>query len=147
MAARALPVGLLLITLLMDARGSHQTAFYVLVLALTAAAVGALNAFGELVELPSRARGVALARLDTGLVALGAVLVLVAAGNRGQTSAESVPTLAVSATTGALLLLTPAALVRAAAPLLRRAQARSVAERRRTSPPSREAPPQRRRAA
>ena len=147
MAARTLPVGLLLLTLLMDARGSHQAAFYVLVLAVAAAAVGALSAFGELVDLPGRARGAALARLDTGLVALGAVLVLVAAANRGQTSAENVPTLAVSATTGALLLLTPAALVRAAAPLLRRAQARSVAERRRTSPPSREAPPQRRRAA
>src|SRR5215218_271491 len=49
MATRALPVGLLLFTLVMDGQGLHQTAFYVLVLAVAAAVAGALSAFGDLV--------------------------------------------------------------------------------------------------
>ena len=51
MATRALPVGLLLLTLVMDGQGRHQTALYVLVLALAAAraratAGGAVPALG-----------------------------------------------------------------------------------------------------
>ena len=123
MATRALPVGLLLLTLVLDAQGLHRTSFYVLVFALAAAAVGALSAFGDLVEAAA-----AFVRLETVLSALGAVLVLVAAAARGQTTtAETVPALAVSATVGALLLLCPllvAAAIRTAAPSLRRALVR-----------------------
>jgi hypothetical protein len=126
MASRALPVGLLLLTLVVDAEGLHKAGFYVLVFALTAAAVSALSLFGDLVELPGRGPGVALARLEVACGGLGAVLVLVAAAARGQTAATNgVPALAVSATVGGLLLLGPVmlgALVRTGAPLLRRAQ-------------------------
>ena len=62
MASRALPVGLLLVTLVMDGQGRHQTALYVLLLALAAAVGGALSVFGELVELPGRAPGVGARR-------------------------------------------------------------------------------------
>jgi hypothetical protein len=128
MATRALPVGLLLLTLLMDGEGLHQTALYVLVLALAAAAAGALSAFGDLVELPGRSPGVAAARLETFCLALGAVFVLVAAAARARAAATGdVPALGVSGAVGALLLLVPvllASAIRTGAPLLRRAQAR-----------------------
>jgi hypothetical protein len=128
MATRALPVGLLLLTIVLDGQGLHRASFYVLVFALAAAAVGALSAFGDLVELPGRAPGEALARIEAVCGGLGAVLVLIAAAARGQTAtAATVPTLAVSATVGALMLLCPlllAAAIRTAVPSLRRALAR-----------------------
>jgi hypothetical protein len=128
MTTRALPVGLLLLTLAVDAQGLHQAGFYVLVFALAAAAVSALSSFGDLVDLPGRAAGVALARTESACSGLGVVFVLIAAAARGQTSAvDTVPALAVSATVGALMLLGPVMLgaaLRTAAPLLRRAQAR-----------------------
>jgi hypothetical protein len=126
MASRALPVGLLLITLVMDGQGRHQTALYVLLLALAAAAAGALSVFGELVELPGRAPGAAALRLETLCLVLASALVLVAAAARAQ-AATGVPALGVSGTVGALMLLCPvlvAAALRTAVPLLRRAQAR-----------------------
>ena len=128
MATRALPVGLLLLTLLMDAEGLHQTALYVLVLTLAAAVAGALSAFGDLVELPGRSPGVAVARLETCSLFLGAVFVLVATAARARAAVTtSVPALGVSGTVGALMVLGPVLLVsavRTGAPLLRRAQAR-----------------------
>ena len=128
MASRLLPLSLLLLTLLADAQGLHRHGFYVLVAALAAAAVGALSAFGDLVELSGRAPGESLARLEASLAGLGVVLVLVAAAARGQSAAaDTVPPLATSATVAALLVLGPlglAAVVRTGAPLLRRAQAR-----------------------
>ena len=125
MATRALPVGLLLVTLVMDGHGRHQTAFYVLVLALAATVAGALSSFGDLVDLPGSAGGVALARLETFCLGLGSAFVLVAAAARGQADAAAgVPTLGVSGAVGALFLLTPTALLRAGGPLLRRALAR-----------------------
>jgi hypothetical protein len=126
MASRALPVGLLLLTLVMDGQGRHQTALYVLLLALAAAVAGALSAFGELVDLPGRAPGVGALRLETLGLGLGAALVLVAAAARAQAE-DGVPALGVSGAVGALMLLCPvlaASAVRTAAPLLRRAQAR-----------------------
>jgi hypothetical protein len=128
MATRALPVGLLLLTLLMDAEGLHQTALYVLVLALAAAVAVALSAFGDLVELPGRSPGVAVARLETLSLFLGAVFVLVATAARARAAVTTgVPALGVSGTVGALMVLGPvllASAVRTGAPLLRRAQAR-----------------------
>ena len=128
MATRVLPVGLLLLTFVLDGQGLSRAGFYVLVFALAAAAVGALTAFGDLVELPGGAPGEALARLEAACRGLGAVFVLVAAAARGQTAAAAaVPTLSVSATVAALLFLVPltvAAVVRTGVPLLRRAQAR-----------------------
>jgi len=128
MASRALPLSLLLLTLVADAQGLHRFGFYVLIAALAAAAVAALSAFGDLVELPGRAPGESIARLEAFLYGLGVVLVLVAAAARGQSAAaDTVPPLAASATAGALLVLGPlglAAVVRTGAPRLRRAQAR-----------------------
>ena len=149
MASRALPVGLLLLTLVMDGQGRHQTALYVLLIALGAAVAGALSVFGELVELPGRASRVGALRLETICLALGAALVLVAAAARAQ-AAEGVPALGVSGAVGALMLLSPvllASVFRTAAPLLHRALARSAAEPRRTSQPSRREPRPLRRAA
>lgn len=127
-ASRALPLSLLLLTLAADAQGLHRAGFYILVAALAAASVTALSAFGDLVELPGRAPGEAVARLEALLAGLGVVLVLVAAAARGQSAAaDTVPALAASAATGALLVLgslAVTALVRTGAPLLRRAQAR-----------------------
>jgi len=120
MATRTLPVGLLLLTLVLDAQGLHRTSFYVLVFALAAAAVGALSAFGDLVETSE-----GFARLEAVLSGLAVVFVLVAAAARGQTAAaETVPQVAVSGTVGALLLLATALLVRTAVPSLRRGLAR-----------------------
>ena len=112
----------------MDGRGARETALYALVLAFAASFAGALSAFGELVELPGRAPGVALARLETSCFALGAFFSLVALAARARAGVEAgVPTLGVSAAVGALLVLGPvllAAAVRAGAMLLRRAPAR-----------------------
>lgn len=128
MAFRALPLSLLVLTLVADAQGLHRLGFYVLIAALAAAAVAALSAFGDLVELPGRAPGESFARLEAFLYGLGVVFVLVAAAARGQSAAaDTVPPLAASATVGALLVLGPlglAAGVRTGAPLLRRVQAR-----------------------
>jgi hypothetical protein len=120
MAMRALPVGLLLLTLVVDAQGLHRAGFYLLVFALAAAAVAALSAFGDLVEA-----GESYARLEAVVGGLSVLLVLVAAAARGQTAgAETVPPVATSGTIGALLLLGLAALVRTGAPRLHRAPAR-----------------------
>lgn len=119
MVTRAPAIGLLLLTLVVDAQGFHRAGFYLLVFALAAAAVAALSAFGDLVEAAST-----VVRLDALLCGIGVVFVLIAAAARGQTAgADAVPGLAVSATLGALILLGPAVLLRTA-PLLRRAQAR-----------------------
>jgi hypothetical protein len=126
MAPRALPVGLLLLTLVMDGEGLPEAALIVLVLGLAAAATGALSAFGELVELPGSDPAVPRLRLETFCLALGAVLILVAAAARAR-AASGVPALGVSGAVGALLLLGPiflASAVRAGGPLLRRALAR-----------------------
>ncbi|MEX2210919.1 MAG: hypothetical protein WD689_04065 [Gaiellaceae bacterium] len=120
MATRFLPLGLLLLTLVVDAQGQHRTGFYLLVFALAAAAVGALSAFGDLVET-----GEAFARLEAVLGGFAVVLVLVAAAARGQTAAaETVPQVAVSGTIGALLLLSLAAVVRTAVSRQHRVPAR-----------------------
>jgi hypothetical protein len=149
MACRALPVGLLLLTLVMDGHGRHQTALYVVLLAFAAAVAGALSAFGELVDLPRGAPEVAALRLETICLALGAAFVLVASAARAQAEA-GVPALGVSGAVGALMLLCPvliASAFRTATPPLRRALARSAAELRRTSRPSRREPRPLRRAA
>ena len=73
---RALPVVLLAGAMLAHGR----TAFYLLLAAVPAAAVAALSLFGELVDLPGRAR----LRLDVALAALGLLCVVVAAASRGQ---------------------------------------------------------------
>ena len=93
---RAFSVALVLSAALADARGAHELAFYLLVGAVPAAAIAALSTFGDLVEMPGRARGQAAARLDALLSALALLSVLVGAAARGQAS-DGVPPLAASA--------------------------------------------------
>lgn len=97
MTARALPVALVVASLLVDGR----PASYLLLVAVPAAAIAALHAFGELVELPGRAPGVGAARFRAVLAGLGLVLVLVAAGAQGHANA---PALAASAAVAFLLV-------------------------------------------
>jgi hypothetical protein len=104
--ARLLPGGLVLSVAAADAAGAHGLAFYLLLGAIAATAVSALNAYGALVELPGSARRVAVARLDTVLVVLGLALALVAAAARAPALAEGVvPPLGLSALAGALCVL------------------------------------------
>ena len=51
MARRWLPLSLALLAAALDASGSHGLAFHALLVAVPAAAVGALGAFGELLDL------------------------------------------------------------------------------------------------
>jgi hypothetical protein len=50
MARRAIPVGLVIAAAAADGAGSHQVAFYALLLAVPAAAVVALEAFGAVLD-------------------------------------------------------------------------------------------------
>jgi uncharacterized membrane protein YoaK (UPF0700 family) len=50
MARRAIPVGLVVAAAAADGAGAHELAFYALLLAVPAAAVVALDAFGELLD-------------------------------------------------------------------------------------------------
>lgn len=50
MARRAIPVGLVIAAAAADGAGSHQLAFYALLLAVPAAAVVALEAFGQVLD-------------------------------------------------------------------------------------------------
>ena len=110
MVGRVLPVVLVLAAALADGRGAHGLAFYLLVGAVPATAISALSAFGDLVELPGRARGEAVARLDALLSALALVSVLVGAAARGQAT-DGVPALGMSALVACLALFVAQALV------------------------------------
>ena len=115
MLGRLLPVALVLAAAVADGRGAHEAAFYLLVAAVPAAAISALSAFGELVELPGRARGQAAARANALLSVLALVSVLVGAAARGQAT-EGVPPVATSALVACLALFVAQALVALLAP-------------------------------
>lgn len=105
MASRALTVGLVLAAVAADAHALHRLGFYLLVAAVPGAAIAALAAFGELVELPGHAPGQALARLQALLGGLALALVVVAAAARGHaTDGGTVPALAASASLGCLVV-------------------------------------------
>jgi hypothetical protein len=93
---RLLPVALVVAATWADSRELHELGFYLLVAAVPAAAVSALSLFGELVDLPARARGEGRTRLETALASLGLLLLLVAAALRGNGVEADVPPLAVS---------------------------------------------------
>jgi hypothetical protein len=99
---RALPVALVLAAAAADGGGQHLLAFYLLVVAVPAAAAAALTVLGELVQLPAGA-GVAAARVQALLGALGLTAVVVAAAARANAvDSTSVPTLGVSAVVACL---------------------------------------------
>jgi hypothetical protein len=98
MGRRLLPVMLVLLAALADARGRHGLGTSLLVLAIPAAAASALMRFGELVQLPGRVRGTAAMRADVALGVLALVAVVVAAAARGgAVEGAGVPPIAVSA--------------------------------------------------
>ena len=75
------------------------------VAAVPAAAIAALSSFGELVELPGRASGELVVRLQVLLGSLGLLGVVVAAAVRGQaTEANAVPAAGISALVASLVL-------------------------------------------
>lgn len=89
---------LVLFAALADARGLGGLGTLLLVAAVPAAAAAALTVFGELVQLPARARGVAAARVESALGAIGlATIVVAAAARAGAVDGAGVPPLAVSA--------------------------------------------------
>jgi hypothetical protein len=125
MGRRALPVGLVLAAAFADLHGAHGLAFYLLVASVPATAVSALAFFGDLVEIPGGAAGIAVARVQAALATLGLVLVVIASAARGQSAiAGDVPALGVSALVAGLTvfaaqgLVALAALTRAAEPEL-----------------------------
>ncbi len=117
MSSRLLPLALVASAALADGRERHQLAFYLLVAAVPAAAIAALSAFGELVELPGREAGELAARVEATLAVLGLLAVLLAAGVRGQSpEVSAVPTLGVSALVLCLVVFAAHSLTLLAAP-------------------------------
>jgi len=82
MALRWLPLGLALLAAGLDVSGSHGLAFHALLVAVPAAAVGALSALGELLELRADNRAETRLYLLPVLSALGLALLVVAAAIR-----------------------------------------------------------------
>ena len=114
MARRAIPVGLVVMAAAADGAGAHELAFYALLLAVPAAAVAALDTFGELLD---GARDHLHALLWT--VVLG--LIVVGAAVRAPAVTEgAVPALARSALLACLAIFCVQAIVSLAAELRRR---------------------------
>lgn len=88
-----LPAGLVLATALVDAVGAHGLAYYLLLAAVVATAIAALESFGTLVEL-SGSDGLRLARWEAACLGCALALALVAAAVR---SGSSVPPVGTSA--------------------------------------------------
>ncbi len=114
MARRAIPVGLVVAAAAADGAGAHELAFYALLLAVPAAAVVALDTFGELLD---GARDHLHALLWT--VVLG--LIVVGAAVRAPAVTEgAVPALARSALLACLVIFCVQAIVSLAAEFRRR---------------------------
>jgi hypothetical protein len=114
MARRVIPVGLVVAAAAADGAGAHELAFYALLLAVPAAAVVALDTFGELLD---GARDHLHALLWT--VVLG--LIVVGAAVRAPAVTEgAVPALARSALLACLVIFCVQAIVSLAAEFRRR---------------------------
>ena len=114
MARRAIPVGLVVAAAAADGAGAHELAFYALLLAVPAAAVVALDAFGALLD---GAHDHLHALLWTVVLAL----ILVGAAVRAPAVTEgSVPALARSALLACLAIFCVQAVASLAAELRRR---------------------------
>ena len=113
MARRAIPVGLVIAAAAADGAGSHGIAFYALLIAVPAAAVAALEAFGHVLD---GARDHLHALLWTVVLAL----VVVGAAARAPAVTEgAVPGLARSALLACLAIFCVQAFAAAAAELRR----------------------------
>ena len=114
MARRAIPVGLVVAAAAADGAGAHELAFYALLLAVPAAAVVALDTFGELLD---GARDHLHALLWTVVLAL----IVVGAAVRAPAVTEgAVPALARSALLACLAIFCVQAVASLAAELRRR---------------------------
>src|SRR5436853_7474916 len=107
-------IGLVLLAVLGDAAGGHRFAFYLLVLAVPAIAIAALEALAAAYE-PADSRAVGRALIQ----AVALVLVLVSTAARAPFRGDGVPRLAVSALVVCVLLYAGQSAV-AAWPQLRR---------------------------
>jgi hypothetical protein len=97
---------LLLAAIGADAVAAPQLAFYLLLAAVVTTAHAALDAYGRLVELPGRARGLWVTRLRATLGVLALALVVVAAAARAPALADGVvPPIGLSALVASLALL------------------------------------------
>jgi hypothetical protein len=85
MARRWLPLGLALLAAGLDVFGSHGLAFHALLIAVPAAAVGALGALGELLDLRADDRADLPLYLLPVLSALGLALLVFTAAMRAPT--------------------------------------------------------------
>lgn len=114
MARRAIPVGLVVAAAAADGAGAHELAFYALLLAVPAAAVVALDTFGELLD---GARDHLHALLWTVVLAL----IVVGAAVRAPAVTEgAVPALARSALLACLAIFCVQAVASLASELRRR---------------------------
>ena len=114
MARQAIPVGLVVAAAAADGAGAHELAFYALLLAVPAAAVVALDTFGELLD---GAQNHLHALLWTVVLAL----IVVGAAVRAPAVTEgAVPALARSALLACLLIFCVQAVASLAAELRRR---------------------------
>jgi hypothetical protein len=107
MARRAIPVGLVIAAAAADGAGSHQLAFYALLLAVPAAAVVALEAFGQVLDGADE-------HLHALLWAIVLALVVVGCAVRASAVTGAVPTLARSALLACLAVFCVQAAVSAA---------------------------------
>ena len=108
MARRAIPVGLVIAAAAADGAGSHGLAFYALLLAVPAAAVAALEAFGRVLDGADEHVHALLWTVVLGLVVVGCAVRAAAVGG------GAVPTLARSALLGCLAVFCVQAAVSAA---------------------------------
>ena len=107
-----MPVLLLLATIGADTLGAEGAAFYLLLAAVVVTAHAALDAYGQLVELPGSAPTLAAARLNAALGVLALSLVLVAAAVHAD---GAVPPVGISAAVASLALLSLQGAVKLAA--------------------------------
>ena len=83
MARRVLPYALLLGAAAAESLGAGALGFYLVLAAVVAAAVAALDAFGRLVELPGSAAGVAATRAEAFAAATCVGVLVLAAASLG----------------------------------------------------------------
>jgi hypothetical protein len=114
MARRAIPVGLVVAAAAADGAGAHELAFYALLLAVPAAAVVALDTFGELLDGAHNHLHALLWTVVLGLIVVGAAV-------RAPAVTEgAVPALARSALLACLAIFCVQAVASLAAELRRR---------------------------
>ena len=114
MARQAIPVGLVVAAAAADGAGAHELAFYALLLAVPAAAVVALDTFGQLLDGAQE-------HLHALLWTVVLALIVVGAAVRAPAVTEgAVPTLARSALLACLVIFCVQAVASLAAELRRR---------------------------